>query len=65
MSNPLEFTSTESAIAEVPWVIVYVVALIIFAHGWSKFEPPTTSILELRVTTAHIGVHPNSYNYVP
>jgi hypothetical protein len=65
MPNHSNYNSAESGFAETPLVIVYIVALAIFAYGWSNFNPPTTSILELRATTAPIAVRPGSDDYTP
>jgi hypothetical protein len=65
MSSHFDFKSAEPAAVGAPWVIVYVVALTIFGYGWSRLEPPTTSLLELRATTAHTTIRPSSYHYTP
>ena len=51
MSKQVDGEFAKSA-AEAPLVIAYVAALVVFAHAWSHFNPPTTSVVELMSITA-------------
>jgi hypothetical protein len=48
MAIVLEYEFAQSASAEVPAVIAYTVALIIFAFAWSSFSLPTVNAAEAR-----------------
>jgi len=48
MQNNIDFEFAQPAAAEVPLVIAYFVALMLFASAWSNFGSPTLSITEIK-----------------
>jgi hypothetical protein len=49
MAKELEYGFAQSAVAEAPAVISYILALAFFSFVWSSLSPPTISVAELRL----------------